>query len=144
MLYQNVTGDTFVPEGTPDGTLFVCVDSSWNIMPCVARPASLEDCARGYWTKANLDAAHAAECTWLMARWHGIIVGAWRIERPRGATAWLPSYEESKETWPEDRPMPPPLRLACRLRRDDSVERFIGQKVRLGRSPNSLRGYFAN
>lgn len=137
-VYPNVSDRVEVPRGTPNGTLFVSVDETYQNprLPGV----SLEDCARGYWTERNLAASHAEECDYLMARKHGRIVGAWRIDRKTG---WLDPAKTPKRTWPQDRPLSPPPRKGCLVIEDEPrLGSFIGQPVRLGRCPCTLRGYF--
>ena len=63
MVYPQVSDKIDVPGGTPNGTLFVSVDGTWKKK---GMPANLEDCARGYWTEANLAASHGEDCDWLM------------------------------------------------------------------------------
>ncbi len=142
MVYPIVNSRVSVPEGTPNGTLFVSVDGTFGIEPKESsQKASLEDCARGYWSVENLRAAHGEECSWLMARKGGKIIGVWRIDTTRG---WMEPEASKKKTWPGDQPVPPPPRLGCDLKDVDEPTRnqFIGQVVHLGRCPNSLRGYF--
>ena len=145
MVYPQVRDKVSVPNGTPNGTLFVCVDKTYGRGLCdsqTGKRVSLEDCARGYWTEANLSAAHGYGCDWLMARERGKIVGVWRIDRKQG---WMDSSTTLKVTWPSDKPIPPPRRKGCALIHVDEKtrERFMNQKVHLGRNPNTLRGYFA-
>ena len=136
MFYPNVSDPTSIPSGTPDRTLFVCVDNTWKQKGI---PASLEDCARGYWTEANLEAAHAYDCDWLMARHHGKIVGVWKIDKRR----WMVPSATPKKTWPNDNPTDHPRRGCILIPVDKEMEQcFIGKEVHLGRCPNSLRGYF--
>ena len=126
-----------VPEGTPDGTLFVSVDGTWKVK---GNPYSLEDCARGYWTEKNLKSSHGYDCDWLMARKRGRIVGVWKINRKKG---WMVPSATPKKSWPDDKPTDQP-RNGCELIvvDEETAEKFIGQEVHLGRSHNSLRGYF--
>ena len=139
MTYPVTKDKVKVPEGTPNGTLFVSVDGTWKVK---GNPSSLEDCARGYWPVKNLKAAHAYDCDWLMARKHGRIVGVWKIDKKKG---WMDSSETPKKSWPEDKPTDIP-RNGCELIPVDSkIEaKFIGQAVNLGRCHNSLRGYFVD
>ena len=136
VVYPKVSDPVEVPDGTPSGTLFVSVDGTYKKNGC---PANLEDCARGYWTVANLEAAHAYNCDWLMSRKNGKINGVWRIDRKKG---WMDPSATPKVTWPSDQPKDRP-RLGCELIKDEKMEKlFIGQVVHLGRCYNSLRGYF--
>lgn len=51
MVYPNVKDTVEVPEGTPSGTLFVCVDKTFGkgiVDDTTKKPVSIEDCARGY------------------------------------------------------------------------------------------------
>ena len=138
MVYPQVKDPISVPQGTPDKTLFVSVDGTWQEKGCTA---SLEDCARGYWTEQNLSASHGYACEWLMARKHGRIVGVWKIDRKKG---WMIPSATPKATWPSDKPISPPQRRGCELISvNEQVEnRFLGKEVHLGRSKNTLRGYF--
>lgn len=142
MVYPNIKDPVEVPEGTPSGTLFVCVDNTFGkgiVDSMTKKPVSIEDCARGYWTRANLAAAHADQCDWLMARLHGKIEGVWKIDRQKG---WMDSSATPKKTWPSDRPKDCP-RAGCELISDEEMaQKFIGRDVHLGRCPNTLRGYF--
>lgn len=143
MVYPQVRDNVSVPPGTPNGTLFVCVDNTYGnqIRDTVTNNlVSLEDCARGYWTDGNLQAAHGYDCEWLMARCRGVIVGVWRIDRQRG---WRCPRETPKATAPNDCPEDE-NRRGCALIDvgDDIRNQFIGEVVRLGRSHNPLRGYF--
>ena len=142
MVYPNVSDPISVPAGTPDKTLFVSVDATYGTRdPQTGTLITLEDCAMGYWTEKNLTAAHGYDCDWLMARQHGKIVGVWQIDKSRGC---MVSSAIPKKSWPSDNPMPPPQRRGCVLVPVDKrmEQRFIGQKVKLGRCHNSLRGYF--
>lgn len=142
MVYPKVKDPVSVPNGTPNGTLFVCVDETYGKGLCVAGSrVTLEDCARGYWTEANLAAARGYNCDWLMARLHGRIVGMWKIDRKHG---WLDPSATPKVTWPSDKPIPPPKRKGCVLIPVDEAKekQFLNKKVHLGRNPNTLRGYF--
>ena len=135
-VYPSVSDQVSVPRGLPNGTLFVSVDKTFQNpkIPGV----SLEDCARGYWTIANLKASHAYDCDYLMARQKGSIVGAWRIDRKTG---WHDSSIIHKKTWSQDRPGAD--REACLLISDEAnLGSFIGKRVKLGRCPCSLRGFF--
>ena len=138
MVYPKVKDEVIVPRGTPDRTLFVSVDGTWQKK---GNAATLEDCARGYWTVANLSAAHADECDWLMARKRGKIVGVWKISRQKG---WMAPSESPKKSWKADKPTDHP-RLACELISvgEQMEKRYVGKAVHLGRCPNSLRGYFS-
>ena len=138
MVYPKVKDQISVPQGTPDKTLFVSVDATWQERGC---PASLEDCARGYWTEQNLSAAHGYDCEWLMARKHRRIVGVWKIDRKKG---WMIPSATPKVTWPSDNPKPPPARRGCVLMPVDEEKKrlFLGKVVHLGRNQNTLRGYF--
>lgn len=140
MVYPNVSDEVSVPKGTPNGTLFVSVDGTWKKKGC---PATLVDCARGYWTDANLAAAHAEDCEWLMARQGGKIVGVWKINRNKGKNGWMLPSATPKKTWPNDKPVDYP-RSGCELIPvEESIKkRFIGEPIHLGRCRNSLRGYF--
>lgn len=142
MVYPKVKDEVSVPAGTPNGTLFVCVDETFGkgiVDPATKKHVLLEDCARGYWTRANLDAAHADQCDWLMARLHGKIKGVWRINRKKG---WMDPAVTPKKTWPSDKPKDRP-RGGCEVIADEEMEKkFLGCEVHLGRCPNSLRGYF--
>ena len=139
MVYPQVSDNVVVPEGTPNGTLFVSVDGTWKKKGI---PANLEDCARGYWTVANLAASHGKDCDWLMARKGGKIVGVWKIDRKKD---WMIPPATPKATWPDDKPKDHP-RLGCELIsvNEEIKDRFIGKIVHLGRCPNSLRGYFVS
>ena len=138
MVYPRVKNPISVPQGTPDRTLFVSVDGTWQEKGC---SASLADCARGYWTEQNLSAAHGYDCDWLMARKHGKIKGVWKIDRKKG---WMAPSATPKVTWPNDKPTPPPPRRGCELIpvNTETENRFLDKEVHLGRSPNPLRGYF--
>ena len=138
MVYPQVKDQIRVPQGTPDKTLFVSVDGSWQEK---GSTASLEDCARGYWTEQNLSAARGYDCEWLMARKHGRIVGVWKIDRKKG---WMIPSATPKVTCPSDNPTPPPQRRGCVLIQvDEETERlFLNKEVHLGRNQNTLRGYF--
>ena len=147
MFYPNVNGAT-VPPGIPSGTLFVSVGQTWQTHnPTVPPNVSLEDCARGYWTVRCLTEAHADQCEYLMAQKKGVIVGAWKINRARG---WMEPTLTPKVTWPEDcRQHPIPsnrrgceLKANCELIADVNLNQFVGQRVRVGRHFNPLRGYF--
>ncbi|MBR3221515.1 MAG: hypothetical protein IKF72_04715 [Kiritimatiellae bacterium] len=145
MVYPNVKDKVTVPNGTPDKTLFVCVDETYGKGLCdppkSGRRVSLEDCARGYWTEANLSASHGYDCEWLMARAKSKIVGVWRIDRKQG---WMVPSATPKATWPSDKPTPLPRRRGCVLIPvdEETRKRFLNKEVHLGRNPNTLRGYF--
>lgn len=143
MVYPNVSDPVSVPEGTPSGTLFVSVDKTYGKGICdpqTGKRVSLMDCARGYWTVANLKAVHADECDWLMARQRGKIVGVWKIDKKK---SWMLPSATPKATWPSDKPTDYPRKGCILLDTDDVVEkRFVGKEVRLGRCPNTLRSYF--
>lgn len=143
MVYPNVRDMVTVLNGTPNGTLFVSVDGTYGkkiVDPTTRQLVSLEDCARGYWTQANLAAAHGYDCDWIMARLRGKIVGVWKINRKKG---WMDPSNTPKSTWPSDRPKDRP-RSGCELIPVDKEvwNRFVGKEVHLGRNQNSLRGYF--
>ena len=146
MVCPNVSNKVSVPKGTPNGTLFVSVDGTYGKRYCdpqTGKRVSLDDCARGYWTDANLAAAHADDCEWLMARQGGKIVGVWKINRTKGKYGWMIPSATPKKTWPSDNPVDYP-RSGCELIPVDAdVEKqFLGKQVHLGRNYNSLRGYF--
>ena len=137
-----------VPEETPCGTLFVEVGKYYGKGfkdPLTNQVVSLEDCARGYWTPANLNQAHAYDCKWLAARMDGKIVSIWKIDTKFG---WKDSSLEAKPTWPSDQPFKQgEKREICRALPDDAetVElraKLIDKPVHLGRCFNTLRGYF--
>ena len=138
MVYPQVNDPISIPQGTPDKTLFVSVDGTWQENGCLA---SLEDCARGHWTEQNLSASHGYDCEWLMARKRGRIVGVWKIDRDRG---WLIPSATPKVTCPSDKPKNPPARRGCVLISvdEETAGRFLGKEVHLGRNKNTLRGYF--
>lgn len=138
-VYPNVSDEVSIPDGTPSGTLFVSVDGTFNKSGC---PGNLDDCARGYWTKANLAAAHAYDCEYIMARLHGKIVGVWKIDRKKGNQGWMDPALTPKVTFPSDKPKDYP-REGCELIDVEKTmwNKFVGQSVHLGRCPNSLRGY---
>ena len=149
-VYPNVNTPVSVPEGTPNGTLFVDVGQTYGVGVCdsiTGKRVSLEDCARGYWTPGNLSAARASDCEWLVARMDRKIEGVWKINREIG---WRESAKTPKKTWPSDRPdlrNPPEDRLACELLPDDTEVKevylkIIGKEVHLGQAHNTLRGYF--
>lgn len=142
MVYPNVSDSVSVPAGTPDKTLFVCVDNTYGKTdPQTGALISLEDCAMGYWTEKNLASSRGYDCEWLMARCYGKIVGVWKIDRANG---WQEPSAIPKRSWPSDRPTPPPVRRGCVLNPvDKEMENcFIGKEVHLGRCQNTLRGYF--
>ena len=150
MLYPNVNGAT-VPPGIPSGTLFVSVRKTWQANnPVVPPNVSLEDCARGYWTVRCLTEAHADQCEYLMAQKKGVIVGAWKIDRTKGVNGWMEPMLTPKKTWPNDclqHPIPSDrrgceLKANCELIADVNLNQFVGQRVRVGRHFNPLRGYF--
>ena len=137
-----------VPEETPCGTLFVEVGKYYGKGfkdPLTNQVVSLEDCARGYWTPANLNQAHAYDCKWLAARMDGKIVSIWKIDTKFG---WKDSSLDAKPTWPSDQPFKQgEKREICRVLPDDAetVElraKLIDKPVHLGRCFNTLRGYF--
>lgn len=144
MVYPQISGSVAVPNGTPNGTLFVSVNKTYGkkiVEPLTNIPVSLEDCARGYWTVQNLSASRGPECEWLMATTNGCIVGVWRIDREKG---WMNPTNTPKKTWPSDTPTTYPSRRGCVLIDVDEMtkQRFVGAQVHLGRCPNPLRGYF--
>ena len=147
MVYPAVKDPVSVPNGTPNGTLFVCVDETYGRKLCDPRTenrVSLEDCARGYWMEANIAAAHGYNCDWLMARLHGKIVEVWRIDKGQGTHGWMDSSVTPKVTNPSDRPKSSPRKLGCVLI-PVNIERrrsFLNQRIHLGRNLNPLRGYF--
>lgn len=138
MVYPKVKSGVDVPMGTPNGTLFVSVDGTWENpkLPGV----TLEDCARGYWTRANLAAAKADRCEWLMARKKGKIVGVWKINTKKG---WMDPWVTPKKSWPSDMPKDRP-RGGCELIPvgEEMWKKFVGERVHLGRAHNTLRGCF--
>ena len=85
-------------------SLIVVVNKYWD--PSRGIP-SLEDCARGYWRVGRNGMAY--QCRWLLASYHGEVVGVWEI-----AGGWLPWPQRKKSTWPDDRPKTD-LRRACDL-----------------------------
>ena len=144
MVYPNVSDPISVPAGTPDKTLFVCVDQTYGTRdPNTGTLITLEDCARGYWTEDNLADSRGYDCDWLMARYNRIIVGVWKIDRTQG---WMVPSATPKKSWPSDKPGPSPSRRGCALIPvDEDIEnRFIGKEVHLGLSYNPLRGYFVD
>lgn len=147
MVYPRITRDeVLIPSCVPSGTLFVSVIKTHDKKKDGNPPkfVSLEDCARGYWTERNLLAAHAYECDYLVAQVHGEIVGAWRIDRTKGDCGWVDSQATPKKTWPSDRPVAQ-NRKGCELIADEALLKNLrGKRVHLGRSGNTLRGYFEN
>ena len=144
MVYPNVNGPISVPEGTPDKTLFVCVDKTYGTRdPDTGTLITPEDCARGYWTEYNLADSRGYNCDWLMARYNGIIVGVWKIDKAQG---WMVPSATPKQSWPSDNPDPSPPRRGCALIPvdEETEKRFIGKEVHLGQCQNTLRGYFIN
>ena len=144
MFYPNVSDPTSIPAGTPDKTLFACVDRTYGTRdPKTGTLITLEDCAMGYWTENNLADSRGYDCDWLMARYDGIIVGVWKIDRTQG---WKVPSAIPKKSWPSDNPTPPPQRRGCVLIPVDkeTENRFVGNQVHLGRCQNTLRGYFVN
>jgi len=143
MVRPQVKSEVTVPNGTPSGTLFVCVSGTFGkkIQSKVTKaPVSLEDCARGYWKDQHLSQAHADECDWLMAHCGGEIKGVWKIDRKKG---WRPMAQVPKSTWPEDRRVDYPSSACDLIPVDDSTwNRFVGKCVRLGHCWNPLRAYF--
>lgn len=150
MVYPHITKDeVIIPTEVPSGTLFVSVACSYGKKRDKdgnpLKQVSLEDCARGYWTLANLKSAHAFECDYLVAHVHGKIVGAWRIDHKRGDRGWMDPQSTPKKTWTSDCPAEPPKRKGCELFEELSlVEKLLGKRVKLGRCGNTLRGYFSN
>ena len=146
MVYPQVTNTVLVPDKTPNGTLFVSIAKCYEIEPREnpGHPASLEDCARGYWSIRNLHAARGEDCCWLMAHRDGRILGVWIIDRSKGQNGWMNPSDTPKETWPNDRPGPESQRVGCELIPvdDQTWNRFYNKEVHLGRTPNPMRGYF--
>lgn len=143
MIYPRTNDRVLVPKGTPNGTLFVCVDKTYGkgIRDTGTNQlVSLKDCAMGYWTDNNLQGAHGYDCQWVMARCRGRIVGVWKIDSNKG---WRSPAEMPKETAPNDCPTDG-NRKGCALIDvgDDIKNQFVGKVVHLGRSHNPLRGYF--
>lgn len=138
-IYPKVPDAVGVPKGTPPCVLFVDVTVSANVIDGITkRTPSMVDRARGYWTVANLKAAHADMCDWLIAREHGVIVGVWKINRKKG---WVDPSLTPKKTWPTDTGDGIP-RQGCELIKADEFQFLIGKRVHLGRCPNSLRAIF--
>lgn len=135
MLYPRVKNEVEIPAETPDGTLFVSVAESFGKVA----GASLEDCARGYWTVRHMKAAHGFDCKYLVARRNGVIEGVWKIDLKKG---WMKPEDTPKKTWPDDRPKGKDC-VGCGLIRDEKLEsKLVGKRVKLGACPNHLRGYF--
>ena len=142
MVYPAVRDPVFVPNGTPNKTLFVSVGESFGKGlkdPKTGKTVSLEDCARGYWRERDLSESHGYNCEWLMATLQGKVVGVWKINRNRG---WLRSRINPIAT--RQVPIEPPPRRVCELIPvEDAIwHRFVGCEVHLGRKFNPLRGYF--
>ena len=138
-VFPKVSDAVAVPNGTPHRALFVDVTVSAKVIDGITKTApSLEDRARGYWTVANLKAAYAEMCDWLIAREHGVIVGVWKINRKKG---WIDPSMTPKKTWPTDKGDGIP-RLGCEVIEADEYRFLIGKRAHLGRCPNSLRAIF--
>lgn len=138
-VYPKVSDEVSVPKGMPNGTLFVEVTKSAKVIDGITkRHPNLEDRARGYWTVPNLKAAHADLCDWLVARERGKIVGVWKINRKKG---WMDPTQTPKKTWPTDNGGDR-SRQGCEVIATDGFNHLIGQRVHLGRCPNSLRSWF--
>ena len=137
-----------LPDGIPNGTLFVCVDRTWGAKKCDERTGqriSLEDCARGYWYDVHLNKVRLAECRWLMAIAHHQIEGVWKIDLQTG---WQPPELIPKPTWPSDvGPWKVP-RSGCLFMQDDDEARavrsaLVGKSLTVYfRQSQTVRGVF--
>jgi hypothetical protein len=140
-----VKDNVIVPDGVPNGTLFVCVTDTYGNglkNPRNGKLVSLEDCARGFWWEANLLASHYMNCQWLAAHSKGKILGIWKIDQ------WSPMTEETVVALNRGDPIKP-KRLYCSLKFNDAeVQKVqslvVGKNVKLGRCPNPLRGFFVD
>lgn len=150
LLYPAMNEDAgqHLPEGIPNGTLFVCVDRTWGAQKCDERTGqriSLEDCARGYWYDVHLNKVRLAECRWLMAIAYHQIEGVWKIDLQTG---WQPPELIPKPTWPSDvGPWKVP-RSGCLFMPDDEEVRAkraacVGQRVAISFAEyQTVRGVF--
>ena len=137
-----------LPDGIPNGTLFVCVDRTWGIKKCDERTGqriSLEDCARGYWCDVHLGKVRLAECQWLIAVANDQIAGIWKIDLQTG---WQSPESIPKPTWPSDvGPWKVP-RSGCLFMPDDDEVRavraaLIGKALTVYfRQSQTVRGVF--
>ena len=140
LLYPAMKKDAgqHLPEGIPNGTLFVDVNKTWGVKKCdewTGQRISLEDCARGYWYDVHLNKKRLAECRWLMAIAHDTIEGVWKIDMQTG---WKPPELIPKPTWPSDvGPWKVP-RSGCLFMPDDDEVR----DVRAALMGKSLKVYF--
>jgi len=150
LLYPAMAEDAgqHLPEGIPNGTLFVCVDRTWGAEKCDERTRqriSLEDCARGYWCDTHINKVRLAECQWLMAVAHDQIEGVWKIDMQTG---WKSPELIEKPTWPSDvGPWKVP-RSGCLFMPDDDEVRAVraalmGKSLKLYfRQSQTVRGVF--
>ena len=150
LLYPAMREDSgqHLPEGIPNGTLFVCVDRTWGIKMCDERTGqriSLEDCARGYWCDVHLNKVRLAECQWLMAIAHHQIEGVWKIDLQTG---WQPPESIPRPTWSSNRGPWKVPRSGCLFMPDDDEVRavraaLIGKSLELYfRQTQTVRGVF--
>lgn len=144
---MNEDAGQHLPEGIPNGTLFVCVDRTWGAQKCDERTGqriSLEDCARGYWCDVHLNKVRLAECQWLMAIANDQIVGIWKIDVQTG---WQPPELIPKPTWPSDVGPWKVSRSGCLFILDDEVRvvrtALIGKALTVRfRQSQTVRGVF--
>jgi hypothetical protein len=150
LLYPAMNEDVgqHLPEGIPNGTLFVCVDRTWGAQKCDERTGqriSLEDCARGYWCDVHLNKVRLAECQWLMAVAQDQIAGVWKIDLKKG---WQPPELILKQTWPSDVGPWKVLRSGCLFMPDDDDVRatraaLMGKSLKIYfRQSQTVRGVF--
>lgn len=150
VLYPAVKGDTQqqLPEGIPNGTLFVCVDKTWSVAktdPTTNQRISLEDCARGYWCDTHLRKVRLGECRWLMAISKKKIAQVWKIDFNTG---WRSPEEIAKPSWPSDRGPWLVPRSGCRFLPEDNEVLAVrdackGKEVKLKfNESQTVRGVF--
>lgn len=144
-IYPKVKDNVTVPDCVPNGTLFVCVTNSYGKglkNQRTGKLVSLEDCARGFWMEANLQASQYMNCQWLAAYSKGKILGIWKIDQ------WSTMTEETVAALNRGDAITP-RKLCCTLKSIDAEVQnvqslVVGKNVKLGRCPNPLRGFFVD